>query len=155
MQVNRVKAILVGGLLLSSTGCGAILGDQGVFRDSSEDYKKAVETPSVILPAGTESVPLRDIYVIPEIDDKFLSQGDFEVPKPVPLSAGNGTEVVRLQKLGDDSWALISLAPGQVWPQVRNFMAASGMQIIHADARAGVMESNWLTVEGQPLASRF
>ena len=155
MQVNRVKAILVGGLLLSSTGCGAILGDQGVFRDSSEDYKKAVETPSVILPAGTESVPLRDIYVIPEIDDKFLSQGDFEVPKPVPLSAGSGSEVVRLQKLGDDSWALISLAPGQVWPQVRNFMAASGMQIVRADARAGVMESNWLTVEGQPLASRF
>ena len=155
MQVNRVKAVLVGGLLLSTTGCGAILGDQGVFRDSSQDYKKAVETPSVILPAGTESVPLRDIYVIPEIDDKFLSQGDFEVPKPVPLSAGNGTEVVRLQKLGDDSWALISLAPGQVWPQVRNFMAASGMQIVHADARTGVMESNWLTVEGQPLASRF
>ena len=155
MQVNRVKAILVGGLLLSTIGCGAILGDQGVFRDSSQDYKKAVETPSVILPAGTESVPLRDIYVIPEIDDKFLSQGDFEVPKPVPLSAGNGTEVVRLQKLGDDSWALISLAPGQVWPQVRNFMAASGMQIVRADARAGVMESNWLTVEGQPLASRF
>ena len=155
MQVNRVKAILVGGLLLSTIGCGAILGDQGVFRDSSQDYKKAVETPSVILPAGTESVPLRDIYVIPEIDDKFLSQGDFEVPKPVPLSAGNGTEVVRLQKLGDDSWALISLAPGQVWPQVRNFMAASGMQIVHADARTGVMESNWLTVEGQPLASRF
>ena len=155
MQVNRVKAILVGGLLLSTTGCGAILGDQGVFRDSSQDYKKAVETPSVILPAGTESVSLRDIYVIPEIDDKFLSQGDFEVPKPVPLSVGNGTEVVRLQKLGDDSWALISLAPGQVWPQVRNFMAASGMQIVHADARAGVMESNWLTVEGQPLESRF
>ena len=155
MQVNRVKAVLVGGLLLSTIGCGAILGDQGVFRDSSQDYKKAVETPSVILPAGTESVPLRDIYVIPEIDDKFLSQGDFEVPKPVPLSAGNGTEVVRLQKLGDDSWALISLAPGQVWPQVRNFMAASGMQIVHADARTGVMESNWLTVEGQPLASRF
>ena len=98
MQVNRVKAILVGGLLLSTIGCGAILGDQGVFRDSSQDYKKAVETPSVILPAGTDSVPLRDIYVIPEIDDKFLSQGDFEVPKPVPLSAGNGTEVVRLQK---------------------------------------------------------
>ena len=39
------------------------------------------------------------------------------------------------RKLGDDSWALISLAPGQVWPQVRNFMAASGMQIVHADAR--------------------
>ena len=155
MHLDSVKALLVSVLLLASTGCGSIFGDQGVFRDSSEDYKKAVETPSVILPAGIDSVPLRDIYVIPKIDDKFLSQEDFEVPKPVPLSVDNGAEVVRLQKLGDESWALISRAPGQVWPQVRNFMAASGMQIALADARAGVIESNWLTVEGQPLASRF
>jgi outer membrane protein assembly factor BamC len=63
--------------------------------------------------------------------------------------------VVRIQKLGDESWILIGVAPGQVWPQVRNFMTASGMQIARADARAGIMESNWLTVEGQPLASRF
>jgi outer membrane protein assembly factor BamC len=153
--MKGIKASLICGSLLTSVGCGAIFGDQGVFRDSSEDYKKALETPLVVLPEGMDSVPLRDIYVIPEVDDKFLSPGDFVVPKPVPLSAQSGSEVVRLQKLGDDSWALISVAPGQVWPQVRNFMTASGMQIMQADARAGIMESNWLTVEGNPVASRF
>jgi outer membrane protein assembly factor BamC len=102
-----------------------------------------------------DSVSLRDIYVIPEVDDKFLPQGEFEVPKPVPLSAGSGAETVRIQKLGDQSWALIGVAPGQVWPQVRNFMAASGMQVARADAQAGIIDTNWLTVEGEPLASRF
>lgn len=155
MRPDSVKAVLVSVVLLATAGCGSIFGDQGIFRDSSEDYKKAMEIPAVVVPAGIDSVPLRDIYVIPKIDDKFLSQEKFEVPKPVPLSVDSGTEVVRLQKLGDESWALISRAPGQVWPQVRNFMAASGMQIALADARAGVIESNWLTVEGQPLASRF
>lgn len=155
MQMKLGRAAVVASMLFAGAGCGSMFGEQGMFRDSSQDYKKAVETPSVILPPGIESVPLRDIYVIPPVQDKFLAQGKFEVPKPVPLSAGNVGEVVRLQKLGDDSWALISVAPGQVWPQVRNFMAASGMQIVYADARAGVMESNWLTVEGQSLASRF
>ena len=155
MQMRVVKAALVSVFLLSSTGCGYIFGDDGVFRDRSQDYKLAPETPPVDVPEGTDSVTLRDIYVIPPVEDKFLAQGKFEVPKPVPLGTGGEEETVRIQKLGDQSWVLIGVAPGQVWPQVRNFMTASGMQVARADARAGIMESNWLTVEGQSLKSRF
>lgn len=154
-RINVLQTVLVGALLLSGTGCGYIFGDDGVFRDRSEDYKKAPETPPITVPTGMDAVPLRDIYVIPPVKDKFLSQGEFEVPRPTPLSVGAGSDVVRIQKLGDASWALIGIAPGQVWPQVRNFMSASNMQIARADAQAGIMESNWLTVEGQQLASRF
>jgi outer membrane protein assembly factor BamC len=155
MRLTVVPAVLIGALLLPVVGCGYIGGEKGVFRDRAEDYKKAPETPPITVPAGMDSAKLSEIYVIPPVEDKFLSQGKFEVPQPVPLAAGAGPEVVRIQKLGDESWILIGVAPGQVWPQVRNFMAASGMQIARADARAGIMESNWLTVEGQPLASRF
>lgn len=154
MRTRILRLIAIGALALSASGCGYIVGDKGVFRDRSEDYKKAPQTPPITIPEGMESVPLNEIYVIPPVQDKFLSQGEFEVPRPVPL-AGGGPEVVRIQKLGDASWALIGVAPGQVWPQVRNFMAASGMQVAHADAQAGILETNWLTVEGQPGSSRF
>ena len=155
MWLKIVQVVLISALLLPGAGCGYIGGDKGVFRDRAEDYKEAPETPPISVPAGMDSARLKEIYVIPPVEDKFLSQGKFEVPQPVPLAAGAGPEVVRIQKLGDDSWILIGVPPGQVWPQVRNFMAASGMQIARADARAGIMESNWLTVEGQPLSSRF
>jgi len=155
MRFTFVQMVLISALLLLGVGCGYIGGEKGVFRDRAEDYKKAPETPPITVPAGMDSAKLNEIYVIPPVEDKFLSEGKFEVPQPVPLAAGAGSEVVRIQKLGDESWILIGVAPGQVWPQVRNFMAASGMQIARADARAGIMESNWLTVEGQPLASRF
>lgn len=155
MRLKFLNAIAMSGLLLSGTGCGSIFGEEGVFRDRSQDYKKAPQTPPVTVPAGMQSAPLRDIYVIPPVEDNFLAEGKFEVPRPVPLSSGAGQDVVRIQKLGDESWILIGVAPGQVWPQVRNFMSASGMQIARADARAGIMESNWLTVEGQSLTSRF
>ena len=155
MRLKIVQVVLISALLLPGAGCGYLGGDKGVFRDRAEDYKKAPETPPITVPAGMDSAKLNEIYVIPPVEDKFLSQGKFEVPQPVPLAAGAGPEVVRIQKLGDESWILIGVAPGQVWPQVRNFMTASGMQIARTDARAGIMESNWLTVEGQPLTSRF
>ena len=154
MRTRILRVTVIGALALSASGCGYVFGDKGVFRDRSEDYKKAPQTPPITVPEGMESVPLNEIYVIPPVQDKFLSQGEFEVPRPVPL-AGGGPEVVRIQKLGDASWALVGVAPGQVWPQVRNFMAASGMQVAHADAQAGILETNWLTVEGQPGSSRF
>ena len=137
MRFTFVQVVLISTLLLPGVGCGYIGGEKGVFRDRAEDYKKAPETPPITVPAGMDSAKLSEIYVIPPVEDKFLSEGKFEVPQPVPLAAGAGSEVVRIQKLGDESWILIGVAPGQVWPQVRNFMAASGMQIARADARAG------------------
>ena len=142
-------------LLPSLAGCGFLFGDEGMFRDRSEDYKQAPETPVLRVPEGKDSAPMREIYPIPEVRDELVLEGEFEVPRPAPLVTGAGSEMVRIQKLADESWALIGVPPGQVWPQVRSFMAAAGMQVARADARAGIMESNWLGVEGQNLPSRF
>lgn len=147
-------ALLIAGVL-SLSGCGAIFGDSGIFRDRAQDYKKAPQVPVVTVPPGKDTQTLREIYVIPQIEDKVVLEGEFEVPRPAPLVAGAGADVVRIQKLGDDSWALISLAPGQVWPQVRSFLSAAGMQVARVDARAGLIESTWLTLEGKSLPSRF
>jgi len=158
LTVNLLRPVagvfLVAGLL-TGTGCGSLFGDEGWFRDRSEDYKKAEELPVVALPDGTSDEKLREIYVIPEIQESLVLEGEFEVPRPEPLVGGAGAEVVRIQKLGDQSWALVEVAPGQVWPQVRSFLAAAGMQVARADARAGLMESNWVTLEDQSLPSRF
>ena len=144
----------VSGLALLG-GCGFMFGDDGVFRDRSEDYKKAPEVPVVAVPEGKDTRTLREIYVIPDVEEKVVPVGEFEVPRPAPLVAGDGEEVVRIQKLGDDSWALIALAPGQVWPQVRSFLSAAGMQVASVDARAGLIDTTWLSLEGKTLQSRF
>ena len=155
MSVKAVKLTLVCALLLVCNGCGYLFGDKGVFRDNSEDYKKAPELPVVSVPEGKDNQALGEIYVIPPVEDDLVLAGEFEVPRPAPLVAGTGDEVVRIQKLGDESWALIGVAPGQVWPQVRSFLTAADIQVARVDARAGIIESGWLTLEGQPMASRF
>ena len=65
MQYIRCSFLL---LCCQLTGCGFLLGDNGVFRDRSEDYRRAPETPVIAVPEGKDSATLREIYVIPQID---------------------------------------------------------------------------------------
>jgi len=155
MSRKILGLLSVAALAVLCSGCGYVFGDKGVFRDKSEDYKQAPEVPVLSVPEGKDDTALGEIYPIPPLEDELLLAGEFEVPRPAPLVAGAGEDVVRIQKLGEEQWALIGVAPGQVWPQVRSFLSASGIQVARVDARAGLMETNWLQLEGQPMQSRY
>jgi outer membrane protein assembly factor BamC len=142
-------------LTLALAGCGYLFGDKGVFRDASEDYKKSPELPVVSVPEDVDSKELSDLYAIPPVEESLVMAGEFEVPRPAPLVAGAGDELVRIQKLGEDSWALVGAAPGQVWPQVRAFLTAANIPVARADARMGVMDTGWLELQNQSMGSRF
>ncbi len=150
-----IRALFLSVTLVGLGGCGYIFGDDGIFRDKSEDYKRAPELPDIAVPDGKSPDFSQEIYAIPYVEDSLVLAGDFEVPRPTPLVAGASDEIVRIQKLGEDSWALVAVAPGQVWPQVRSFVSAAGIQVARVDARAGIIETSWIQLENQPMASRF
>ncbi|MCB1699873.1 MAG: outer membrane protein assembly factor BamC [Pseudomonadales bacterium] len=153
--VKSIQLALLVALLTLCTGCGYLFGDDGIFRDKSQDYKKARVVPPLRLPDGDDSSRLGEMYPIPPVTDDILLAGKFEVPQPSPLVAGAEDEQVRIQTLADESWAVVNTAPGQVWPQVRAFLSVSQIPIARVDASAGIMESGWVTLEGEPMASRF
>jgi len=155
VMAQGVRMLLAAVLLSTLGGCGYLFGDKGVFRDKSEDYKRAPEMPVIAVPNDKNRDALQEIYPIPEVQENVVLAGEFEVPRPAPLVAGAEDETVRIQKLGDESWALIAEAPGQVWPQVRGFLSSAGISVARIDARAGIMETGWLELESQPMASRF
>lgn len=157
MQSPRhgLKPVVVAALLLLCSGCGYLFGDKGVFRDRSEDYKKSREVPALKVPEGMDSSSLGEMYPIPPIADQVILAGEFEVPRPAPLVAGAIDEQVRIQMLGDESWVLVSTAPGQLWPQVRSFLSTSQIPVARVDARAGLIESSWVQLQGAALRSRF
>ena len=150
-----MRAFILLAALAGLSGCGYIFGDDGIFRDKSEDYKRSPELPDIQVPEGKSSDFSQEIYAIPYVEDNLVLAGEFEVPRPTPLVAGASDEIVRIQKLGEESWALIALAPGQVWPQIRSFVSAAGIQVARVDARAGIIETSWIQLENQPMASRF
>jgi outer membrane protein assembly factor BamC len=150
-----LRCTLACALALPGAGCGYLFGDQGVFRDKSEDYRRAPELPALRVPEGKDAETFREIYPIPPIEETLLLTGKFEVPRPAPLVTGGGDDLVRIQKLGEESWVLVSEAPGQVWPQVRGFLAATGIPVNRVDASGGLMETSWLELQGQTIPSRF
>jgi outer membrane protein assembly factor BamC len=139
----------------SLAGCGYLFGDSGIFRDRSGSYRDAVELDVIDVPPGVDSKPLEEIYAIPPIASDVLLAGEFEVPRPAPLAASAAEQMVRIQRLGDDSWALVGVPPGQLWPQVRSFLSAAGVQVARADARQGIIESDWVQLQQEPGLSRF
>ncbi len=153
--MQRLARLGCAAVLLGLAGCGYLFGDEGVFRDQSEDYKRAPETAVIDVPEGKQLGNLEEIYPIPPVQEQLVLAGEFEVPRPTPLVSGAAAEMVRIQSLGDDSWALVAAPPGQLWPQVRGFLTAAGIQVARMDARAGIMDTNWLDLEGQTVASRF
>ena len=154
-SMKSIKLALPILLVSVSTGCGYLFGDEGMFRDKSQDYKKAREVASIRVPEGEDSSSIGEMYPIPPITDTILLSGKFEVPRPTALLAGIENEQVRIQSLGDESWALVNNAPGQVWPQIRAFLSVSEIAVARVDARSGLIESAWVTLEGEAMASRF
>ena len=153
--MRSIKLALPVVLLALCTGCGFLFGDEGVFRDKSQDYKKAREVPPLRVPEGQDDQALGELYPIPPINDDVILAGEFEVPRPAPIAPGVQDEQVRIQTMGEEAWALINTAPGQVWPQVRAFLSASQIPVARVDASAGIIESGWVNLEGASMASRF
>ncbi|MFT4768355.1 MAG: outer membrane protein assembly factor BamC [Glaciecola sp.] len=153
-----MKFLKLCGLLLvlaPVTACGYLFGDNGAFRDSAGDYREAREMPLMSLPEGTASDELVDIYPIPEIDSEPQFGDASKVPRPAPLVSASADQLVRIQKLGDDTWALVAIAPGQLWPQLRSFLSAANIDVARMDARAGIIESTYIVLEDDPRPTRF
>lgn len=149
-----LRGLSVSCLALLLGGCGYLFGDDGFLRDRSGEYREARETEVIETPRGKDAA-LEEMYPIPPVQNEALLSREFEVPRPAPLASGRAEEMVRIQKLGDESWALVAIAPGQLWPQVRGFLSAAGINIGRIDAAQGLIETDWLQLQNQDMQSRF
>jgi outer membrane protein assembly factor BamC len=142
MHGSRKIVVLLVPLMIS--GCGWLVGDEGFFRDRSNDYRKARSIPAMQLPEGKSAAGIEQIYAIPvERTDALLGE-EFEVPRPAPLVGDQDQSGVKIQKLGAQQWILIEEAPAAAWPRIRTFLLANHIEIEREDAATGQMETAWL-----------
>src|SRR5690606_23374789 len=108
------------------SGCGALWGDQAYFRDRDGDYQKADSIDPLKVPDGMNDAELGQLYIIPEIVETDFGDIPTEhkerVPRPDPIAANALAERVKIQRLGDERWVLMNVAPGELWPRVRSFL---------------------------------
>ncbi|AWF80037.1 lipoprotein-34 [Microbulbifer sp. A4B17] len=148
-----MKKLTVGaGLFISSVtlaGCG-VFGNDGYFRDRSNDYQHADSLTPLRIPEGVNTKHQEELYEIPQIAGEQLAQGDFEVPRPQAISVNAGLDKVKIQKLGGNRWVLVTQPPEEVWPQLHQFLRSSGLTLEMSDASAGVLETAWMTFKESP-----
>lgn len=135
-------------LSVSLSGCGMFFGDDGVFRNRENDYLKADSLPPLVLPAGTNKEALGELYPIPPISAADFgydaTASEYDVPRPMPLSANMLQDSVKIQRVGENSWILVNDAPGELWPRIRNFLNNNGLTVTRADLKQGIIETGWL-----------
>ena len=137
------------------TGCSWLLGDDGFFRDKSEDYKTTPEFDVMEVPSGKDFSGFSENYPVAQVSDTLTSLSGSDAPRPMPMTVNSGEDAVRIQKLADDQWALIEASPGKLWPKVRAFLMAANLPLGRIDARSGIFETDWLQIQDQDLLSRF
>lgn len=133
-------------LTLPLSGCGMFFGDNGWFRSRGDDYLKADKIPPLVLDESLDRQALGELYPIPptpavDFDDTPTT---YDIPRPMPLSVNSLEEHVKIQRLGDNTWILMNIAPGDVWPRVRSFLNVNGLTVAHADISRGIIETDWI-----------
>jgi outer membrane protein assembly factor BamC len=135
-------------LSVSLSGCGMLFGDDGVFRNRENDYLKADSLPPLVLPVTANKEALGELYPIPSISAADFgydaTASDYEVPRPMPLSANMLQDNVKIQRVGESQWILVNAAPGELWPRIRNFLNANNLNATRADLKSGIIETSWL-----------
>ena len=133
---------------ISLSGCGIFFGDEGVFRNREYDYLKSDNVPPLAVPEGLSKEALGELYPIPPISAADFGYDanatEYDVPRPMPLSANMLQDNVKIQRVGENAWILVNVAPGELWPRVRNFLNANELAVSRADLKQGVIETDWL-----------
>ncbi len=130
------------------SGCGIFFGEEGVFRSREYDYLKSDNVAPLILPEGVNKDALSELYPIPAISAADFGYDanatEYDVPRPMPLSANMLQDNIKIQRVGENAWILVNAAPGELWPRVRNFLNANDLKVSRADLKQGVIETDWL-----------
>lgn len=143
--MKRLAGLSALALIISSTsGCGWIWGPEGYFRDRGSDYLEAQPSKPMQLPPDvTVAKRLDPLLPIPRnvADDTF--KGEFEVPRPQPISAVADASDYSLQKSGDSRWIMAQRPPAEVWPVAVQFFQDNGFRMDQQRPQTGEFTTAW------------
>ncbi|BCQ67538.1 lipoprotein [Pseudomonas sp. Eqa60] len=143
--MKRMAGLSALALIISSTsGCGWIWGPEGYFRDRGSDYLQAQQTAPMQLPLDVQTAKRLDpLLPIPRnvADDNV--KGEYEVPRPQPLSAIADASDYTLQKSGDSRWVMAQHPPAEVWPVAVQFFQDNGFRLDQQRPQTGEFTTGW------------
>lgn len=143
--MKRVFVLPLAITLFTLSGCSwlGLTGEDGYFRNRTDDYLDARQTTSMQLPAGVQSKSLDELLVIPgHVATTTATQ--YEVPRPPRLASTAGIySDFTLQKREEERWVLARRTPAESWPMVLEFLQMSGFTIAEQSQTKGELITAW------------
>ena len=156
----KLKTLVLLIAVVGLSGCSLLPDTSKVIpwetdSELSGDYETAIEANAITVPDDLDSGAIQQAYPIPEVAVNLAIPVTGKAPRPAPLTAGSQSDAVRLQRLGESRWAVVNVAPGQLWPQVRAFLVSSGIDVASVDASGGLIDTAFVMLENKSVESRF
>ena len=158
--MRRVKTTLATVLMVWLAGCSLLPESGSIIPWETElelagDYETAIEADPMTVPEDLDSEAIQQAFPIPEVAVNLTIPVTGQAPRPAPLTAGSQLDAVRLQRLGNNSWAVVNVPPGQLWPQVRAFLVSSGFDVVGVDATGGLIDTGFVLLEDPSFSARI
>lgn len=133
-------------LVLCSSGCAWLFGDQGYFRERTMDYQKATNEKVLVIPEGVDSVAREPLYPIPDSGTEgAFSPKEFEdVPRPQSLLSVNQDIGVELRADDQRRWLVVERPRESVWVDLLEFAQAAGLESAPIEEGGFRLETNWM-----------
>jgi len=148
MNLNVLYAVGALALALGLSGCGRWLNDdKGLIVDRSDDYLDVEVRDGLAVPPDLTAERVDDPFAIPNITNPKGATFPDQAPRPVPILAKNQAESVKIQKLGDRRWLVLTEAPSVVWPKLKQFLAENAIDTVTEEALQGRITTDWFDVE--------
>lgn len=143
--MKRMAGLSALALIISSTsGCGWLWGPEGYFRDRGSDYLEAQQTAPMQLPPDVStSKRLDPLLPIPRNVADDSVKGEYEVPRPQPLTASADASAYSLQKTGESRWVTAQRPPAEVWPVAVQFFQDNGFRLDEQRPQTGEFTTTW------------
>lgn len=146
---SKLLVLLLSALVVS--GC-SYLGFGEYFRDRSNDYRRSEEMPPMQVPEGLNPDAIGELYPIPSGGEvvSYEIEAEFEVPRPRSAAINESVNEVKIQRLGEDVWILMSVPPSEAWPRIRSYLTRNGIPTAKADASRGIIETGLFKLSDEP-----
>ncbi len=144
---------MLSAVLLSLTGCGSITS---TLESNRLDYKSAAKsTVSLEVPPDLTQLQRESRYTLPVVNNGVVNASAYGVqqgeragavlvaPAVVAHAKTKDSDVIRVEREGNQRWLVVKKSPEVLWPQIKDFWQDSGFVISTESFATGVMETDW------------
>lgn len=146
-QLTKLSVLTI--VISTTSGCSWLWGEDGYFRNRSNDYLQARQAPMLVIPGNlkSETRPFDPLYPIPNNIPNSVADKNFEVPRPPALQNTVGdvnSNISSLQNRQGVQWFIAHQTVPATYNQALQYFRQSGFHINTTLPETGEFTTDWL-----------